>query len=75
MPSVSELARLDQEAELPTYDYLAGIIAYESGELDEEGVITLFQYLVDTNIIRGLQGSYQRQAYRMMEAGLMQPKA
>jgi hypothetical protein len=47
------------------------IIAYESGELDEEQVIDLFQQLVDSGLAWQLQGSYGRQAARMIEAGLI----
>jgi hypothetical protein len=33
------------------YDVTDGIIAYESGELDEDGTIELFQHLVDTGLV------------------------
>jgi len=52
--------------------HLSGdIIAYENGELDEEQVIALFQSLLDTGFIYHLQGSYQRQAQRLLDAGLI----
>ncbi len=47
------------------------IIAYESGELEEEEVIELFQELVNTGLAWSLQGSYGRTAIRLLEAGLI----
>ena len=49
------------------------IIAYESGELDEEGTISLFQTLVDTGMVNQLQGCYGHTAQRMLDAGLIGP--
>lgn len=52
------------------------IMAYESGELDEDEIIGLFQELVNNGVVWGLQGSYGRQAQQMIEAGLIvDPKA
>jgi hypothetical protein len=36
------------------------IIAFESGELDHDGVVELFQYLVNTGLAWTLQGTYGR---------------
>lgn len=47
------------------------IIAYESGDLDEEAVIELFQELVDSGLVWSLQGSYGRTAVALIEAGLI----
>ena len=47
------------------------IIAYESGDLDEQETLELFQHLLDTGIIHHLQGSYQRAAGSMLNAGLI----
>lgn len=47
------------------------IIAFESGELDDEQIINLFQDLIDTHTIGHLQGIYQRAAVRLLEAGLV----
>lgn len=47
------------------------IIAFESGELDEEKTVELFQKLVDTGMAWTLQGSYGRTAMQLIEAGLV----
>jgi hypothetical protein len=46
---------------------MEGIIAYESGELDDEEVIELFQQLVNTGTAWKLQGHYGRTAQRLIE--------
>lgn len=53
------------------YDYLDAMMAYEMGKLDDDGVIELFQYLVDTGLAWQLQGSYGRTAQAMILAGLI----
>ena len=45
------------------------IIAYESGELDGEETIKLFQELIDSGQVWRLQGSYGRMAKALIEAG------
>jgi hypothetical protein len=47
------------------------IIAYESGELDEEEIISLFQKLVDSGLAWQLQGSYGRMAQHLIEEKLV----
>jgi len=54
-------------------DYVSSIIEYEQGELDEDGIIDLFQYLVDTGMVWSLQGSYGRMAAALIEAGYITP--
>lgn len=52
-----------------TYDYVSAIIEYETGALDKDGTIKLFQYLVDTGKAWSLQGHYGRTATALIEAG------
>ena len=47
------------------------IIAYECGELDTEGILELFQELVDDGSAWTLQGHYGRTAKSLIEAGLV----
>lgn len=51
------------------YDCVGNICAYESGELDDEGIVELFQHLVNTGLAWQLQGSYGRTAVAMIKAG------
>jgi hypothetical protein len=59
---------------MATYDQLAQMIDWENGDLDEEGTVTLFQNLVDTEQAWTLQGCYGRQARDLIEAGLVHVK-
>jgi hypothetical protein len=45
------------------------IIAYESGELDEETIIEGFQALIDDGSVWSLQGHYGRVATALIDAG------
>jgi hypothetical protein len=47
------------------------IIAFESGELNEQETIDFIQSLVTSGTIYHLQGSYQRLAESLIEAGLI----
>ena len=50
-------------------DQVDKIIAFEQGELDEEGILELFQELIDSGLAWQLQGSYGRIARNLIEAG------
>jgi hypothetical protein len=54
-------------------DQVSQIIAYEQGDLEEGEVIDLFQNLINSGLAWQLQGSYGRQAMRLIEAGLCHP--
>ena len=45
------------------------VIAYEQGELDEEGIIELFQELINSGLAWEMQGSYGRTAKALIDAG------
>lgn len=51
-------------------DHLDKIIAYESGELEEEEIIELFQSMIDSGLAWQLQGHYGRTAAGLIEEGL-----
>ena len=50
-------------------DQVDKIIAFEQGELDEEGILELFQELIDSGLVWQLQGSYGRIAKNLIDAG------
>ena len=54
------------------YDVVGQIMAFEEGDLDEDGIRILFQHLVDTGLAWKLQGSYGRMARALIEAGEVQ---
>ena len=45
------------------------VIAYEQGELDEEGIIDMFQQLINSGLAWEMQGSYGRTAKALIDAG------
>ncbi len=45
------------------------IIEFENGDLPNEEVYALFQFLLDSGMIYSLQGSYQRMAQELLLAG------
>jgi hypothetical protein len=52
-------------------DLTSDIIAFESGELDSDETIALFQRLVDSGLAWQLQGAYGRTAASLIEYGLI----
>lgn len=50
-------------------DFLTALISYEDGDLDEEEVVELFQYLIDTGQAWTLQGHYGRVARALIRNG------
>lgn len=44
---------------------------YESGQMSEEEAVGFFQDLVDSGMIWQLQGSYQREAVRLLKARMI----
>ena len=51
-------------------DHLDKIIAWESGELDEDETIEFFQSMIDDGTVWKLQGCYGRTAASLIDAGL-----
>lgn len=51
------------------YDLVGAITDYEAGELDDDGVVELFQILVYTGLAWSLQGHYGRTATELILAG------
>ena len=50
-------------------DITTQIMAFESGELENEDIFALFQFLLDSGMIHSPQGSYQRMAEDLLLAG------
>lgn len=51
-------------------DLTSQIIAYESGEMDEDAEVNFFQSLIDSGMAWNLQGHYGRTAQSYIDAGL-----
>ena len=50
------------------------IIAFENGELDEDGVLDLFAGLISSGLVWSLQGAYGRTAAALIEGGWITPE-
>ena len=50
-------------------DQVSQIMAFESGELDEDQTIELFQNLINSGLAWQLQGSYGRMASALIQNG------
>lgn len=48
------------------------IMDFEEGNLEEDEVIELFRYLINTGTVYHLQGHYGRLAQSFIEAGLLE---
>lgn len=55
-------------------DVVSQIMAFESGELDPDGVLDLFSHLIKTGMLYSLQGFYQRTARDLIRAGYLTPQ-
>ena len=56
------------------YDFFSNIIAYEDGELDDQGIIELFAHLIKTGQAWTLQGHYGRTAESLIDQGIISDK-
>lgn len=55
------------------FDLVGFVMAYEEGEMDSEQIVAGFQRLIDTGMIWHLQGSYGREAIRLIATGQCTP--
>jgi hypothetical protein len=53
------------------FDPVSFVMAYENGELDQDDIVAGFQKMLDSGLINSLQGSYQRTAQQLLDAGLI----
>lgn len=52
---------------------LGDVVRYEAGEMDCDEIVQFFQFLVDSGMAWTLQGSYGRQAARLIADGKITP--
>ena len=64
-----------ERSEVEGYDEVGAIMAYEQGDLDEEGTIELFRRLVHSGLAFRLQGHYGRTARALIEGGYIRRPA
>jgi hypothetical protein len=53
------------------FDLTGSIIAYEQGELEEDGFLELFFHLIKTGMAWALQGCYGRTAAALISGGII----
>jgi hypothetical protein len=68
------MPKVKTESKVNRSNMLDYIMDYEEGSLEENDVIELFQFLVDTGIAWQLQGFYGRTAETLIEAGYVTKK-
>ena len=56
------------------FDEVGAIMAYEQGDLDDQGTLDLFSHLIKNGHAWSLQGSYGRTAQALIEAGWLDEK-
>jgi hypothetical protein len=56
-----------------TFVLLDALVDFESGELDDAGVLKLFSHLIRRGDAWRLQGTYGRAAQGFIDAGLIDP--
>lgn len=61
------------ETEAEKYDVVGAIMDYEDGSQSARESLEMFSHLIKTGAIRGLQGSYQRAASDIVDAGYLTP--
>jgi hypothetical protein len=55
----------------PEVDWVGWIMRYEQDGLEEGEEVEFFQYLLDSGVVWGLQGSYQRRLNDLVADGLV----
>lgn len=68
------MPKVKTESKVNRSNMLGYIIDFENGSLEEDDVIELFQFLVDTGMAWQLQGFYGRTAEVLIEAGYVTKK-
>lgn len=64
----------ETEIKWTPYDAVAACEGFDGKDHDQETLISAWQYLIDTGAAYTLQGSFGRQAERMIAAGLCKPR-
>ena len=68
------MPKVKTESKVNRSNMLDYIMDFEEGSLEENDVIELFQFLVDTGMAWQLQGFYGRTAETLIEAGYVTKK-